>query len=82
VQTDGRILLVVVDGRQPTHSLGMTMLELAMELKRLGAVEAMNLDGGGSSTMVVGGSVINLPSDETGERAVASALVVLPPQSP
>jgi len=44
-------------------------------------VEAMNLDGGGSSTMVVAGRVVNLPSDETGERPVASALVLLPPQA-
>jgi len=78
---DGRILLIVVDGRQPPHSLGMTIVELAMELRRLGAVEAMNLDGGGSSTMVVAGRVVNLPSDETGERPVASALVLLPPQA-
>ena len=78
---DGRILLIVVDGRQPPHSLGMTIAELAMELQRLGAVEAMNLDGGGSSTMVVAGRVVNLPSDETGERPVASALVLLPPQA-
>lgn len=86
VSNDGRILLVVVDGRQPPHSLGMTMLELALEMQRLGAVEAMNLDGGGSSTMVVGGRVVNLPSDETGERPVASVLLVLPgapqPQAP
>lgn len=78
---DGRILLLVVDGRQPPHSLGMTIAELAMELQRLGAVEAMNLDGGGSSTMVVAGRIVNLPSDEAGERPVASALVVLPPQA-
>src|SRR2546427_12695451 len=78
---DGRILLIVVDGRQPPHSLGMTIAELAMELQRLGAVEAMNLDGGGSSTMVVAGRIVNMPSDEAGERPVASALVVLPPQS-
>jgi len=78
---DGRIMLLVVDGRQPPHSLGMTIAELAMELQRLGAVEAMNLDGGGSSTMVVAGRIVNMPSDEAGERPVASALVVLPPQS-
>lgn len=83
VLADGRILLLVVDGRQPFHSLGMTLVELAMELRRLGAVDAMNLDGGGSATMVVDGRVVNLPSDETGERAVADGLLVLPAaQSP
>ncbi|HEY3247256.1 MAG TPA: phosphodiester glycosidase family protein, partial [bacterium] len=76
---DGRIVLFVVDGRSPYHSLGMTLLELAMELRRLGAVDALNLDGGGSTTMVVHGRVINLPSDENGERPVGSVLLVLPP---
>ncbi|HEY6103216.1 MAG TPA: phosphodiester glycosidase family protein, partial [bacterium] len=52
---DGRIVLLVVDGRRPSHSLGMTLLELAVELRRLGAVDAMNLDGGGSSVLVAGG---------------------------
>jgi len=82
VLEDGRIVLLVVDGRQPTHSLGMTLFELAVALRRLGAVEAINLDGGGSSTLVVGGRVVNLPSDETGERPVADALVVVPAQGP
>jgi hypothetical protein len=76
VMRDGRIVLIVVDGRQPPHSLGMTILELGLEMQRRGAVDAMNLDGGGSSTLVVAGRVVNLPSDEAGERPVASALVV------
>jgi len=78
VLADGRIVLVVVDGRQPAHSLGMTLPELAMALRRLGAVEAMNLDGGGSSALVVNGRVVSQPSDETGERPVSDALLVLP----
>lgn len=80
VLADGRIVLVVVDGRQPAHSLGMTLSELAMALRRLGAVEAMNLDGGGSSALVVNGRVVTQPSDETGERSVSDALLVLPAQ--
>jgi hypothetical protein len=79
VLADGRIVVLVVDGRSPYHSLGMTLMELALELRRLGAIDALNLDGGGSTTMVVNGRVINLPSDENGERAVGSVLVVLPP---
>ncbi len=80
---DGRIILFVVDGRQPYHSLGMTLPELAAALRQLGVVDAMNLDGGGSTTMVVSGRLINLPSDETGERLVPNALLVLssPPSS-
>ncbi len=75
---DGRVILFVVDGRQPYHSLGMTLPELAEALRQLGVVDAMNLDGGGSTTMVVAGRLINFPSDETGERLVPDALLVLP----
>jgi exopolysaccharide biosynthesis protein len=75
---DGRILLVVVGGRQPYHSLGMTLVELANLMRQLGAVDALNLDGGGSATLVVRGTVINLPSDEAGERPVSDVLLVMP----
>lgn len=76
---DGRIVLVTVGGRQPYHSLGMTLTELAAYLRQLGATDALNLDGGGSTTLVVRGAVINLPSDETGERPVSDVLLVLAP---
>jgi hypothetical protein len=75
---DGTLLLVAVDGRQP-HSDGMSLGELAALFLRLGATEALNLDGGGSTTMVVRGEVVNRPSDREGERANANALVVLGP---
>lgn len=75
---DGRVVLVVVDGRHPYHGIGMTLIEFAMELRRIGAIDAMNLDGGGSTTLVVGGQVVNLPADETGERSVGDALTVVP----
>src|SRR5690606_27121045 len=48
-----RVLLVVVDGRQPEWSAGMSLLELARLMQQLGAVDAINLDGGGSSAFVV-----------------------------
>jgi hypothetical protein len=76
---DGRALLVVVGGRQPYHSLGMTLPELAAMLRLLGVTDALNLDGGGSSTLVVRGVVVNLPSDGTGERPVGDVLLVMPP---
>lgn len=76
VRTDGRVLLVTVDGRQPELSVGMTIAELASLLIELGAVEAVNMDGGGSTAMVVRGRVVNSPSDLTGERAVGDALLV------
>jgi exopolysaccharide biosynthesis protein len=77
VRADGRVLLVTVDGRQPERSVGMTIAELAALLIELGAVEAVNMDGGGSTTMVAGGRVVNSPSDLTGERPVGDALLVL-----
>ncbi|HMA54192.1 MAG TPA: phosphodiester glycosidase family protein [Acidobacteriota bacterium] len=77
VRADGRILLVTVDGRQPERSVGMTIPELAALLIEIGAVEAINMDGGGSTTMVAGGRVVNSPSDLAGERPVGDALLVL-----
>ena len=76
VRADGRILLVTVDGRQPERSVGMTIAELTTLLLELGAVEAVNMDGGGSTTMAVRGRVVNSPSDLTGERPVSDALLV------
>jgi large repetitive protein len=76
---DGTLLLVTVDGRQPPYSAGMSLGELAELFLRLGAVEAINLDGGGSTAMVVQGSVVNRPSDREGERANANAIVILGP---
>ena len=73
---EGDTWLVVIDGRQPGHSVGMTLAELTAFAGRLGLVDALNLDGGGSSTMVVKGSVVNRPSDPF-LRPVSDAIVVL-----
>ena len=73
----GRLWLVVVDGRQGSYSTGMSLAELSGLLEALGAREALNLDGGGSSVMVVRGRAVSRPSDETGERRVVNALVVV-----
>jgi len=72
----GRLWLVVVDGRQPPHSGGMTLPELATLFEALGADEALNLDGGGSSVMVLHGRPVSSPSDATGERPVVNALAL------
>jgi flagellar hook assembly protein FlgD len=74
---DGRMLLVVVDGRRGGYSVGMTNFELAQTMARLGAVSAAGLDAGGSATMAFEGSLLNRPSDPGGERSVANALFVL-----
>ena len=73
---DGAIWLLTIDGRQPERALGMTFVEMQALLARLDVVDALNLDGGGSTTMVVGEAVVNRPSDITGPRAVSDALVV------
>ncbi len=73
---DGKFLMITVDGRQPGVSVGMTLQELADYLFSLGAVDAMNLDGGGSTTMFLDGKVVNTPSDKEGERKVSDAIVV------
>ena len=75
----GRTLLATVDGRSTT-SLGTSIVETAALARALGMRNALNLDGGGSTTMVTGGAVINHPSDATGERPVGDALLVLPPR--
>ena len=55
----------------------MSFTEMQVLLARLGATDALNLDGGGSTTMVVRGEVVNRPSDLTGPRPVSDALVVM-----
>lgn len=75
----GKVLLITVDGRSRANP-GMTLPELAALMVRLGARDAMNLDGGGSATMVVGGRVVNDPSDGA-ERPIASALLVVRPNA-
>ena len=70
-----RVLFVVVDGRQEDLSIGMTHRELAELMQRLGCTDAVNLDGGGSSTMWYRGSVVNSPSDGR-QRAVGNALLL------
>ncbi|MFN2545045.1 MAG: phosphodiester glycosidase family protein [Actinomycetota bacterium] len=74
---DGTMLMVVVDGRYQRYSRGATLTGLARIMRRFGAVDAMNLDGGGSSTMVVKGTVVNRPSDPGGPRHVSSALLIV-----
>ena len=78
-----RLVLVVVDGRQKPYSDGMTLRELARLFQSLGVRDALNLDGGGSSTFVTAERegdhalrVRNRPSDREGERPVSNALAI------
>jgi len=75
--SSGQILLATVDGRQPA-SVGMSLTMLTDLLLEFGAVEAINLDGGGSTTMVIKNKLVTKPSDATGERPVSDAILVYP----
>ncbi len=72
---DGKIVMLVVDGRQPGYSVGLTNFELGQAMQRLGCVTASALDSGGSSTMAFDGRLLNAPSDGA-ERAVKEAVLV------
>ncbi|MDX6699535.1 MAG: hypothetical protein QOE65_2932 [Solirubrobacteraceae bacterium] len=77
VTAAGDLLLVVVDGRRPGWSAGLTLPQSGAVMRALGAREALNLDSGGSSTLAIDGRVVNRPSDGR-ERGVSDALVVTP----
>lgn len=74
----GALWLAAVDGRQPDYSIGMTFADLQRLCDRLALTDALNLDGGGSTTMVVRGQVVNRPSDPAGARPVSDAIIVTP----
>ena len=74
IMKDGKIIFYVVDGRS-SLSAGMTLSELANALKEIGVVDAMNLDGGGSSEIIVNNEMKNSPSDGA-ERSISVALGV------
>jgi flagellar hook assembly protein FlgD len=75
-RSDGKIVMVAVDGRQPFWSVGITNWDLALTLVRYGCVNGFALDSGGSTTVAFDGHLLNRPSDSTGERAVGEALVI------
>ncbi len=87
-QSDGRLLMVALDGRHPERSIGATRPEFAVVLQRLGAVDAMALDSGGSVTLVdraVGDanvSVRNVPSDFSAERWISDGLFLYSSAAP
>ncbi len=85
IKPDGTWVMVVVEGRQPTRSIGMSLFELAEFLKSLGCTDAINLGGGGDSAMVIGDMLVNVPSgastagagyQEQQERPVSDAICI------
>jgi exopolysaccharide biosynthesis protein len=76
VTAGGRVLLVAIDGRRPGHSVGAGFEESAAVMRALGARDALNLDGGGSTGMTIGPDLVTRPSDTTGERPIADAILI------
>lgn len=74
--SERQIFLVVAEGRQPRRALGLSHREMAQRLLDLGCTDAMNLDGGGSSTMLVAGRS-KTPGDVRFQRPVGNALFVV-----
>jgi Exopolysaccharide biosynthesis protein related to N-acetylglucosamine-1-phosphodiester alpha-N-acetylglucosaminidase len=77
VTKSGALILATIDGRDPGVTVGANLLEAAQLMRWLGAKNAINLDGGGSTTMVVNNKVVNSPSDGA-ERPVGDALLIVP----
>lgn len=86
IAPNGHIWILVVDGREFSEassqglgrSSGLSIEELRKVMSFLGVAKAINLDGGGSSALVVGGSLVTNPSDLAGERAVGDSVVLTP----
>jgi len=72
----GQLIYLVVEGRFPGKSEGATLPELATILKDLGCIEGLNLDGGGSSSLLVNGKPTITPSDKEGERPVPAVMLI------
>lgn len=72
---EGKLIVLVIEGRNPGIAAGATLTETAAILVQLGCVEALNLDGGGSSCMLINGKETIRPSDKEGQRAVPAGMV-------
>lgn len=76
-ETEKSVMFITVDGRQK-EAQGMSLFEVQEFLKSIGCKNAINLDGGGSTTMwTQNKGIVNFPSDKTGERPVANSLLIL-----
>jgi exopolysaccharide biosynthesis protein len=73
---ENHFVFIVVDGRSPGYSKGVTLTEFAQIFKDLGCTDAYNIDGGGSSTMVFMGRVVNNPLGKNKERGTSDILFI------
>lgn len=93
IKADGTVVMLMVDGRQAPYSVGMTMAEVAASMEALGCVEAVNLDGGGSSTFATqregepenettAGLTLRCRPSDGYERKVSNTIMVLSKAKP
>jgi len=73
---DGNLIFMAVEGRFPGKAEGATLTQMAQLLKDIGCIEALNLDGGGSSCLLINGKETITPSDKTGQRPVPAVFIV------
>ncbi len=73
---EGKLIILMTEGRNPGIAEGMTLLQEAQVLQSLGCVEALNLDGGGSSCLLLNGKETIKPSDKEGQRAVPAVFII------
>lgn len=77
---DGYLIIMVVEGRNPGIAEGASLIQLAGLLLSAGCIEALNLDGGGSSTLLINGKETIKPSDKTGQRPVPAVWIISSPK--
>ena len=71
-----KLIILVIQGRAPGVAMGASLEEEATILQQLGCVEALNLDGGGSSCLLINGKETIKPSDKEGQRAVPAVFII------
>ena len=74
---DGRLIILMTEGRNPGIAEGMTLMQQAQVLQSLGCVEALNLDGGGSSCLLLNGKETIKTSDKAGQRAGPGVFMIM-----
>jgi Phosphodiester glycosidase len=73
---NGKLIILVIQGRFPAKAEGADLVQVATILQQLGCIEALNLDGGGSSCMLVNGKETITPSDKAGQRALPAVFII------
>ena len=73
---DGQLIFLAIEGRSPGKAEGATLTQAAQMLQQIGCIEALNLDGGGSSCLLITGKQTIKPSAKEGQRGVPAVFVI------